>query len=118
MCLRSTVLTFLEAVEWSPCLLSVGGIETRIAFETDIPLDPEMGVARLVEDERGREELERIYRQYLNVGRRHDIPMQVGTETLAPPPGLRVSWCGGGPSSFARGRDLGPRETCPTRSDR
>jgi hypothetical protein len=39
-------------------------------------------------------------------------------ETLAPPPGLSVSWCGGGPSWFARGRDLGPRETYPARSDR
>ena len=75
-------MTFLEAVERSPFFLSDGGIETRIAFETDIPLDPEMGVARLVEDERGKVALEGIYRQYLDVGRRHDIPMQVGTPTF------------------------------------
>ena len=36
-------MTFLEAVERSPIFLSDGGIETRIAFETDIPLDPADG---------------------------------------------------------------------------
>src|SRR3954467_12406825 len=75
-------MTFLEAVERSPVFLSDGGIETRIAFETDIPLDPEAGVARLVEDDRGRAALEGIYRQYLDVGRRHDVPIQVGTPTF------------------------------------
>ena len=75
-------MTFLETVERSTFLLSDGGIETRIAFETDIHLDPEMGVARLVEDERGKAALEGIYRQYLDVGRRYHIPMQVGTPTF------------------------------------
>lgn len=75
-------MTFLEAASFSPFLLTDGGIETRIAFETDIPLDPEMGVARLIEDDRGRTALEEIYRQYLDVGRRHRIPMQVGMPTF------------------------------------
>jgi hypothetical protein len=38
--LRSTTMTFIEAVERSPFLISDSGIETRIAYETDIPLDP------------------------------------------------------------------------------
>src|SRR4051812_18821370 len=75
-------MTFLEAVVHSPFLLSDGGIETRIAFETEIPLDTEMGVARLAEDDRGRAALEAISRQYLDVGRRYGIPMQVGTPTF------------------------------------
>jgi hypothetical protein len=45
-------MTILEAASLCPFLLADGGIETRIAFETDIPLDPEMGVARLIEDDR------------------------------------------------------------------
>src|SRR3954454_12885124 len=80
--LRSTTMTFIEAVERSPFLISDGGIETRIAYETDIPLDPDMGASRLVEDGRGRSALEGIYRQYLDVGRRHDVPMQVETPTF------------------------------------
>src|SRR5262245_25284945 len=79
-------MTFLEAVERSPFLLSDGGIETRIAFETDIPLDPALGVARLVEDERGRAALGAIYRQYLVVSRRHGLPMEVGTPTFRADP--------------------------------
>ena len=89
-------MSFLEAVKQSPTILSDGGIETRIAFETDIPLDPEMGVARLVEDERGKAALEGIYRQYLDVGRRHDLPMQVGTPTFrAGPERLVRAWLSG-----------------------
>src|SRR3954465_9136418 len=84
--IRSTTMTFIEAIERSPYLISDGGIETRIAYETDIPLDPNMGVSRLVEDGRGRAALEGIYRQYLDVGRRHDVPMQVGTPTFRASP--------------------------------
>ena len=36
-------MTFLEAASHCPFLLADGGIETRIAFETDISLRPEMG---------------------------------------------------------------------------
>src|SRR3954469_1289154 len=84
--LWSTTMTFLEAIERFPFLISDGGIETRIAYETDIPLDPEMGVSRLVEDGHGRSALEAVYRQYLDVGRRHDVPMQVGTPTFRASP--------------------------------
>jgi S-methylmethionine-dependent homocysteine/selenocysteine methylase len=95
-------MNFLEAVIRSPVFLSDGGIETRIAFETDIPLDPDMGVARLVEDERGKLALEAIYRQYLDVGRRHDLPMQVGTPTFrAGPERLRRAGLTG-PDDLAR----------------
>ena len=39
-------------------------------------------------------------------------------ESLASPPGLIVALCGGVSSSFARGRELGHRETYPVRSGR
>src|SRR4051794_26745905 len=79
-------MTFIEAIERFPFLISGGGIETRIAYETDIPLDPEMGVSRLVEGGRGRGPVGGISRQYLDVGRRHDVPMQVGTPTFRASP--------------------------------
>ena len=63
-------MTFLEAASHCPFLLADGGIETRIAFETEIPLDSAMGVARLIEDDRGRSALEGIYRQVAVHGRR------------------------------------------------
>lgn len=95
-------MTFLEAVARTPFLLSDGGIETHIAFETDISPDTEMGVARLVDDARGRAALEAIYRQYLDIGRRHDVPMQVGTPTFRAGPD-RLGRAGlTGPDDLAR----------------
>lgn len=79
-------MTFLDVVKRSPWLLADGGLETRIAFETDIPLDPEVGVARLFEDDRGRAALMGNYRQYLDVGLRHDLPMHLGTPTFRASP--------------------------------
>ena len=35
-------MTFLEAIGHCPFLISDGGIETRIAYESDIPLDPDL----------------------------------------------------------------------------
>ena len=47
-----------------------------------------------------------------------DIRYAPFSETLAASPGLSVSLRGEGPSWFARGRGLGPLETCPGRSGR
>ena len=71
-------MTFIETIERSPFLISDGGIETRIAYETDIPLDPEMGVARLVEEERGRPEDQRRPPEVHPSGRVH--PREVEAE--------------------------------------
>lgn len=95
-------MTFLETVRQAAFLVSDGGIETCIAYGTDITLDPAMGAARLVEGGRGRDALEALYEGYLEVGRRHAIPMQVGTPTFrASPRWLRQA---GLPSTSDLGR--------------
>lgn len=78
----SQIEAFLDTLSHSPFLLSDGGIETYLAFEMGVALDPVLGVAGLLEDERGRAILERLYERYLDVGRRHEIPMQIGTPTF------------------------------------
>jgi homocysteine S-methyltransferase len=75
-------VTYLEALARFPFLLTDGAIETRIVYEMGIALDPDLEVARLLNDARGRAALETIYRQYLAAGRRHDLPVQIGTPTF------------------------------------
>src|SRR3954470_23049902 len=73
---------YADALECSPFLLTDGAVGTCLEYELSVPLDPEIGPTRLVDDERGREALEAVYRRSLDVGRRHDLPMQVGTPTF------------------------------------
>jgi homocysteine S-methyltransferase len=75
-------VTYLETLARFPFLLTDGAIETRIVYEMGIALDPDLEVARLLDDARGRAALETIYRQYLTAGRRQDLPMQIGTPTF------------------------------------
>lgn len=63
-------------------LLTDGGIETLLIFERGVRLDTPVEAAGLVLDEPGRKALEEVYRDYLQVGARHGIPMQVGTPTF------------------------------------
>ena len=51
-------MTFLETLEHAPCILTDGATETRIAFETSIPLDPDLEVY-------GQRQGERIFEQLL-----------------------------------------------------
>lgn len=74
---------FAETIATAPYVITDGGIETRIMYETDLPLDGPLEVAGLVHGGgRGREAMRRIYRDYLEVGRRHDVPMVIGTPTF------------------------------------
>jgi homocysteine S-methyltransferase len=80
------LVTYLETLAQLSFLLTDGALETRIHFEMGIPLDSDMDVARLLLDEGGKAALETIYRQYLEAGRRHDLPMQIGTPTFRASP--------------------------------
>src|SRR3954451_18833607 len=77
---------YLDTLERSPFLLTDGATGTCLEYESSVPLDPEIGPTRLVDDERGRAALEAVYGRYLDVGRRHDLPIQVGTPTFRATP--------------------------------
>jgi S-methylmethionine-dependent homocysteine/selenocysteine methylase len=76
------IMGFIETFEQSPFFITDGGIETRIAYETSIQMDPDMSVFKLIYESEGKKALEHIYRQYLNAGRHYDIPIQIGTPTF------------------------------------
>ncbi|MGQ9365122.1 homocysteine S-methyltransferase family protein [Azospirillum sp. ST 5-10] len=74
---------FAEALAAEPFILTDGGIETRILYETALPLHPQLEVAGLVlAGGEGGAAMERLYADYLEVGRRHGVPMIVGTPTF------------------------------------
>ena len=75
---------FRRAVAEAPVILTDGGIETRIMFETDIPLDRPSGAAALLDDRRGRRALEDIYAGYLDAA--DGLPIIIGTPTFRAQP--------------------------------
>jgi homocysteine S-methyltransferase len=73
-------MTFKETVHSQQPVLTEGSMVERLRRDPDITLDPEIAHAGLVYSNSGRCALERIYRQYLSIGHRHNLPML----TLAP----------------------------------
>jgi homocysteine S-methyltransferase len=63
-------------------ILTDGGIETRIMFETDVPLPPHVQVAGLVKDPNGGPVLRRIYESYVAAARSFGLPVIIGTPTF------------------------------------
>lgn len=73
---------FEAAVREGAFILTDGGIETRIMFETDVPLPPHVQAAALVADPTGGPVLRRIYESYVDVARSFGLPVIIGTPTF------------------------------------
>ncbi len=75
-------MNFSELIGEGEIILMEGSIVERIRREAGVEMD-DGGLlnAALVYDQRGRETLEKIYRQYLDAGRSNDLPMIVLTPT-------------------------------------
>lgn len=73
---------FAAAVARREPILTDGGIETRVMFETDFEMDPDVQVAAMVGDERGEPILREIYREYVEAGRDAGLPVVIGTPTF------------------------------------
>jgi hypothetical protein len=83
------MLGFEGAVRGGPPILTDGGIETRLMFETDVPLPPYIEVAALVGDPVGGPVLRRIYESYVAAARPSGLPVILGTPTFRAQPQLR-----------------------------
>ena len=73
---------FEATVRNARLILTDGGIETRIMFETDVPLPPYIQVAGLVKDPTGGPVLRRIYESYVAAARSFGLPVIIGTPTF------------------------------------
>lgn len=77
---------FEEAVHGGSPILTDGGIETRVMFETDVALPAHVGAAGLVEDPAGGPVLRRIYESYVAAARPSRLPVIIGTPTFRASP--------------------------------
>lgn len=73
---------FAAAVAERTPILTDGGIETTVMFETDFEMDPDVQVAAMVADEVGAPILREIYSEYVEVGREAGLPVVIGTPTF------------------------------------
>ena len=73
---------YLDALASGDPLLTDGGIETRVMFESDYEMDPDLQVAAMLADQPGRELLGSIYSSYVRAGRDRGLPVVIGTPTF------------------------------------
>ncbi|HEY4276698.1 MAG TPA: homocysteine S-methyltransferase family protein [Conexibacter sp.] len=71
-----------DLIESGTAILADAGIETRIMFETEIELDPDIQVAALLDQRRGRDALREVYATYVDVAWAHRLPAIIGTPTF------------------------------------
>ena len=64
-----------------PLILTEGAIAERLRRMPELTLDPYVAHAALIYDPHGREVLAQLYREYLDAGRAHDLPMLLLTPT-------------------------------------
>lgn len=74
--------SFLDAVSSGMPVLTDGGIETRIMFETPVVMDPDVQVAGLLGDPHGGPALRAIYQSYLDAATSTGVPLVIGTPTF------------------------------------
>ena len=74
-------MNFSDAVQDQPVILTEGALIERLRRDPAVSLDPHVLHAGLVYDERGREALRGLYRQYLDIGVAVDLPMIVCAPT-------------------------------------
>ncbi|AKK27980.1 homocysteine S-methyltransferase family protein [Mycobacterium sp. EPa45] len=74
--------SFSDAIASGTPVLTDGGIETRVMFETSITMNPEIQVAGLVGDPQGAPALRAIYRSYLDAASSTGVPVVIGTPTF------------------------------------
>ena len=73
---------YLDVLASGDPLLTDGGIETRVMFESDYEMDPDLQVAAMLADPPGRELLGSIYSSYVRAGRDRRLPVVIGTPTF------------------------------------
>ena len=74
--------SFTSTLDAGGPILTDGGIETRIMFETSIRMDPDVQVAAMLADPQGREALRSIYAGYVDAAKKFDLPVIIGTPTF------------------------------------
>ncbi|MGD2096914.1 MAG: homocysteine S-methyltransferase family protein [Desulfobacterales bacterium] len=74
-------LSFPEFFEKSKCILGEGAVIERLRRDSDFELDPEIVNSAFIYDKHKRDALAKIYRQYLDIGCKYNLPLLLSTPT-------------------------------------
>lgn len=74
-------MTFKDAVNFYPHIITEGSIIERLKREFTYPLDDALSNALMIYDEAGKPLLEKIYREYLDIAESSDLPIMLLTPT-------------------------------------
>jgi homocysteine S-methyltransferase len=74
-------LSFPEFLEKHQCILGEGAVIERLRRDSDFELDPDIVNSGFVYEANKCAALSDIYRQYLNIGRRYNLPLLISTPT-------------------------------------
>ena len=79
--MASSRLPFAQLLATAPVILGEGAVIERLRRMDGVELDPHVVNSAFVYDDRGRSALAAICRQYLEIGRSHDLPLLLSTPT-------------------------------------
>jgi len=74
-------MNFVETINNSPMILTEGAVIERLHRDPSLELDPHILNAGLIYDDLGRRALEKIYRQYIAVGLKFNLPILLSAPT-------------------------------------
>ena len=74
-------MSLVEIISQANVMLAEGSLIERLRRDETIRLDPHVEHAGLIYEPEGRAALEKLFRQYLDIGQAHDLPMVVCTTT-------------------------------------
>lgn len=74
-------VSFQELLVASPVVLGEGAVIERLRRSADVHLDEHVVNSALIYQEAGRSALETIYRQYIEIGQRYNLPLLLSTPT-------------------------------------
>ncbi|NIV92421.1 homocysteine S-methyltransferase family protein, partial [candidate division KSB1 bacterium] len=72
---------FPEFLKNAKCILGEGAVIERLRRDSKFELDPEIVNSGFIYDQRKRDALAEIYRQYLDIGRNYNLPLLLSTPT-------------------------------------
>lgn len=74
-------MTFKDAVNFYPHIITEGSIIERLKREFSYPLDNLLSNAKMIYDDKGKNLLEKIYREYIDIAFSSDLPIMILTAT-------------------------------------
>jgi len=74
-------MNFVETITSSPIILTEGAVIERLNRDPSVDLDPHILHAGLIYDHKGRMALEKIYRQYIEIGLKYNLPLLLAAPT-------------------------------------